>query len=150
MYLRRTERRTKDGSVAYLQLAHNEWDPVAKQSKVRVIYNFGREDQLDREADRVAAAGARARSGASGCGGAGAAVRRVAADGRGVGAGWVVAATGGRPHGDGAACAPAPRWAGGAGDLRDGRQPCTGAAVEARGQQVGDRARVDPGAAGAG
>jgi Transposase DDE domain len=50
MYLRRTERRTKDGSVAYLQLAHNEWDPVAKQSKVRVIYNFGREDQLDRQA----------------------------------------------------------------------------------------------------
>jgi hypothetical protein len=52
MYLRRTERRTKDGSVAYLQLAHNEWDPVAKQSKVRVIYNFGREDQLDRDAIR--------------------------------------------------------------------------------------------------
>src|SRR5450755_2286801 len=50
MYLRRTERRTKDGSVAYLQLAHNEWDPVAKQSKVKVIYNFGREDQLDRQA----------------------------------------------------------------------------------------------------
>jgi Transposase DDE domain len=52
MYLRRTERRTKDGSVAYLQLAHNEWDPVAKQSKVKVIYNFGREDQLDRDAIR--------------------------------------------------------------------------------------------------
>jgi hypothetical protein len=52
MYLRRTERRTKDGSVAYLQLAHNEWDPVAKQSKVRVLYNFGREDQLDRDAIR--------------------------------------------------------------------------------------------------
>jgi hypothetical protein len=50
MYLRRTERRTKDGSVVYLQLAHNEWDPVAKQSKVRVIYNFGREDRLDRAA----------------------------------------------------------------------------------------------------
>jgi hypothetical protein len=50
MYLRRTVRRTKDGEVAYLQLAHNEWDPVAKQSKVRVIYNFGREDQLDRDA----------------------------------------------------------------------------------------------------
>ena len=50
MYLRRTERRTKDGSVAYLQLAHNEWDPVAKHSKVRVLYNFGREDQLDRQA----------------------------------------------------------------------------------------------------
>jgi hypothetical protein len=53
MYLRRTVRRTKDGgSVGYLQLAHNEWDPVAKQSKVRVIYNFGREDQLDRDAIR--------------------------------------------------------------------------------------------------
>ena len=52
MYLRRTERRTKDGRVVYLQLAHNEWDPVAKQSKVRVIYNFGREDQLDRDAIR--------------------------------------------------------------------------------------------------
>jgi len=50
MYLRRTERRTKDGSVGYLQLAHNEWNPVAKQSKVRVLYNFGREDQLDRQA----------------------------------------------------------------------------------------------------
>jgi DDE family transposase len=50
MYLRRTERRTKDGSVGYLQLAHNEWDPVAKQSKVRVLYSFGREDQLDRQA----------------------------------------------------------------------------------------------------
>jgi len=50
MYLRRTERRTKDGTVGYLQLAHNEWDPVVKQSKVRVLYSFGREDQLDRQA----------------------------------------------------------------------------------------------------
>ena len=50
MYLRRTERRAKDGSVGYLQLAHSEWDPVAKHSKVRVLYNFGREDQLDRQA----------------------------------------------------------------------------------------------------
>jgi hypothetical protein len=52
MYLRRTVRRTKDGEVGYLQLAHNEWDPVAKQSKVRVLYSFGREDQLDRDAIR--------------------------------------------------------------------------------------------------
>jgi len=50
MYLRRTQRRTKDGSVGYLQLAHNEWDPVAKQSRVRVLYSFGREDRLDRAA----------------------------------------------------------------------------------------------------
>jgi hypothetical protein len=52
MYLRRTVRRTVDGEVGYLQLAHNEWDPVAKQSKVRVLYSFGREDQLDRDAIR--------------------------------------------------------------------------------------------------
>ena len=52
MYLRRTVRRTKDGEIAYLQLAHNEWDPVAKQSKVRVLYSFGREDELDRDAIR--------------------------------------------------------------------------------------------------
>jgi len=52
MYLRRTVRRTKDGEIAYLQLAHNEWDPAAKQSKVRVLYSFGREDELDRDAIR--------------------------------------------------------------------------------------------------
>jgi transposase len=50
MYLRSTVRRTKRGeTVRYLQLAHNERNergvPVA-----RVIHNFGREDQLDREA----------------------------------------------------------------------------------------------------
>jgi transposase len=50
VYLRATVKRTKRGeSVRYLQLAHNERNergvPVA-----RVIYNFGREDQLDREA----------------------------------------------------------------------------------------------------
>jgi hypothetical protein len=51
MYLRRTQRRTKNGaSVGYLQLAHNEWDAEAKQSKVRVLYSFGREDRLDRAA----------------------------------------------------------------------------------------------------
>ena len=51
MYLRRTVRRTKDGSgVGYLQLAHNVWDPVSKQSRVRALYSFGREDQLDRAA----------------------------------------------------------------------------------------------------
>jgi len=51
MYLRRTQRRTKDGdSVGYLQLAHNVWDPASKQSRVRVLYSFGREDELDRAA----------------------------------------------------------------------------------------------------
>ena len=43
--------RAKDGGgVGYLQLAHNEWDPVSKQSRVRVLYSFGREDRLDRAA----------------------------------------------------------------------------------------------------
>jgi DDE family transposase len=51
MYLRTTQRRKKDGSaVRYLQLAHNEWDTEAGYSKVRVLYNFGREDGLDRAA----------------------------------------------------------------------------------------------------
>jgi Transposase DDE domain len=50
VYLRTTARRTKSGElVRYLALAHNERNergtPVAK-----VIHNFGREDQLDREA----------------------------------------------------------------------------------------------------
>ena len=51
MYLRTTQRRNKDGSVVrYVQLAHNEWDPKAKRSVARVAHNFGREDQLDRDA----------------------------------------------------------------------------------------------------
>ncbi len=50
MYLRTAKRKRKDGTeVRYLQLAHNEWDAQAGQSVVRVIYNFGREDQLDRD-----------------------------------------------------------------------------------------------------
>jgi hypothetical protein len=51
MYLRTTKRKRTDGSeVRYLQLAHNDWDAEAGQSRVRVIYNFGREDELDRDA----------------------------------------------------------------------------------------------------
>jgi transposase len=51
MYLRRTARKRKDGSeVAYLQLAHNEWDAKAGHSVVRVLHNFGREDLIDRSA----------------------------------------------------------------------------------------------------
>ncbi len=51
MYLRRTQRRTKNGgAVGYLQLAHNVWDRASRQSRVRVIHSFGREDELDRAA----------------------------------------------------------------------------------------------------
>jgi hypothetical protein len=38
-----------DGTpVRYLQLAHNEWDAATKTSRPKVLYSFGREDQLDR------------------------------------------------------------------------------------------------------
>jgi hypothetical protein len=36
--------------VRYLQLAHNEWDAQAGVSRTRVLYSFGREDELDRPA----------------------------------------------------------------------------------------------------
>ena len=51
MYLRTVTRKNKNGSsVRYLQLAHNEWDPAAQVSRRAVLYNFGREDQVDRDA----------------------------------------------------------------------------------------------------
>ncbi len=53
MYMRTTRRRNSDGSeVRYLSLAHNEWDPLAGRSKVRILFNFGREDELDPAAIR--------------------------------------------------------------------------------------------------
>jgi hypothetical protein len=55
MFVRATTRKNKDGTaVRYLQLVHNEWDPLTKASKMKVLHNFGREDQLDRAAiDRL-------------------------------------------------------------------------------------------------
>ncbi len=51
MFVRAATRRNKDGSaVRYLQLVHNEWDPATKSAKMKVLHNFGREDQLDRAA----------------------------------------------------------------------------------------------------
>jgi len=48
VYVKASTRKTRDGqTIRYLQLAHNEWDPQAKASKTRVLYSFGREDQLD-------------------------------------------------------------------------------------------------------
>jgi hypothetical protein len=48
VYVKASTRRTRDGqTIRYLQLAHNEWDPVAKASKTKVLYSFGREDELD-------------------------------------------------------------------------------------------------------
>ncbi|HHY46808.1 MAG TPA: IS1634 family transposase, partial [Firmicutes bacterium] len=53
MYIRTTKRKNKDGSVTeYVQLAHNVWDPKAGCAKARVLYSFGRTDDLDVEAIR--------------------------------------------------------------------------------------------------
>lgn len=45
MYLRETRQKRADGSyLTHLQLAESIWDPVKRQSKIRVIYNCGRAD----------------------------------------------------------------------------------------------------------
>jgi Transposase DDE domain len=51
MYLRETQRRNADGSVvSYLALAHNERDRRTGTPRAKVIHNFGRADQVDRQA----------------------------------------------------------------------------------------------------
>ena len=52
MYVKTTTRRVKEGQVRYLHLAHNEWDAAARRSVPRLLYSFGREDQLDKDAVR--------------------------------------------------------------------------------------------------
>src|SRR6266496_2617380 len=52
MYIKTTVRKTKNSEVRYLQLAHNEWDAAARRSVPKVLYSFGREDQLDTGAIR--------------------------------------------------------------------------------------------------
>lgn len=51
MYLRTIQRKNRDGSVVqYHQLAENVWDPEKRCAVAKVIYSFGRADELDREA----------------------------------------------------------------------------------------------------
>ncbi len=51
MYLRRTKRKNKDGTVAhYLQLAHNVRDPDTGVVKAQILHSFGRAEHLEREA----------------------------------------------------------------------------------------------------
>ena len=52
MYVKTTSRKVKGGEVRYLHLAHNEWDAAARRSVPKVLYSFGREDQLDKDAVR--------------------------------------------------------------------------------------------------
>jgi hypothetical protein len=45
------KRRNKNGTQAsYLQLVHNQWDPAARASRTRILYSFGRTDQVERAA----------------------------------------------------------------------------------------------------
>ena len=51
VFIKTSTRRNRDGSkVRHLQLAHNEWDPVAQTARTKMLYSFGRADQLDRAA----------------------------------------------------------------------------------------------------
>lgn len=48
MYIRKITRKNKDGStVTYVQLAHNERHPQKGCAMAKIIYNFGRIDELD-------------------------------------------------------------------------------------------------------
>jgi len=50
MYLRKTHRKNKDGSVVeYYALAHNERHPRTGKPVAHIIHSFGRADQLDRD-----------------------------------------------------------------------------------------------------
>jgi hypothetical protein len=48
-YVKTSVRTTRSGTVRYLQLAHNEWDAEAQRSRTRILYNFGREDEVDKD-----------------------------------------------------------------------------------------------------
>jgi Transposase DDE domain len=48
MFLREVRRRNKNGmQVSYLQLVHNQWDAAAQASRTKILYSFGRTDQVD-------------------------------------------------------------------------------------------------------
>jgi len=47
MFLRESRHRRASGEVVvYLQLAESVWDPEAKRAQTRVLYNFGRSDEV--------------------------------------------------------------------------------------------------------
>jgi transposase len=51
MYVRTIKRQNKDGSVVeYVQLAHNEWKQKKGFAQAKVVYSFGRRDELDLDA----------------------------------------------------------------------------------------------------
>src|SRR5207247_5387707 len=51
MYVKTASRKRQDGAEdRYVALAHNQWDSAKQRSVPQVIYSFGREDALDRDA----------------------------------------------------------------------------------------------------
>lgn len=48
--MKTTKRDNKSGTVRYLHLAHNVWDPAKGRATPKVLFTFGREDELDRDA----------------------------------------------------------------------------------------------------
>ncbi|MFI7139213.1 IS1634 family transposase [Streptomyces massasporeus] len=50
--MKTTKRENKSGTVRYLHLAHNELDPVKGRAVPKVLFTFGREDDLDLDAVR--------------------------------------------------------------------------------------------------
>ena len=52
MYVKTTTRQSRAGPVRYLHLAHSEWDAGKGRSVPRILYRFGREDELDKDAVR--------------------------------------------------------------------------------------------------
>jgi hypothetical protein len=52
VYVKTTKRENESGTVRYLHLAHNQWDPARGRAVPKVLFTFGREEDLDREAVR--------------------------------------------------------------------------------------------------
>jgi hypothetical protein len=42
VYVKTTKRENKAGTVRYLHLAHNEWDPAEGRAVPKVLFTFGR------------------------------------------------------------------------------------------------------------
>lgn len=48
MYIRKIERKNKDGSLTtYIQLAHNHWNPDKRRSETKVLFHLGRLEEVD-------------------------------------------------------------------------------------------------------
>ena len=135
--------------MSYLQLVHNEWDAAAKTTRAKVLYSFGRADQLDRPAiERLITALTRVLGTEPAAGGSGPdRARAVGVPGlefvesRPLGGAWLLDQLWHRLGIDtllrGLAAGDAAGSGGGAGAVRAGRQPGAGPVLEAGRDLVG-------------